>query len=407
MVLGGVRDRARNAWALMVGLILGAVTVMLAFMLTGWHVVRDVEEKWEWEASKRQPPWRPTSPLIPQSKPLPQPTPTPTGNSGCATGEVTRNDVVWVDEGSEDYPTASSVAIVAFVGDEGSSWLMQLLRATQKVSKNGKICVLGYEPLELPLVGRDLEEVKEWRKEFYMEFARMVNDNKTEWEAWIRRLNDILRKIDAERKVSIQATCDHRSKLFIFKARIGGHFDMEMTSPEDSRWLVNYSRRLQNVNGKLLLLRRYNILDRNIKRPSTGSPQFLLQGADTIEEKELILAENANITVDFDFVTQESNSYRLNTAKSSKLAEFLMIPSAVIYYEDLVDQFRLEMARMMRFLEVPVDYDLDDLLSMASFEKVSPSRMCEKVSDYRTFCEHFRQTDLAGYLDEPCDTNCS
>jgi len=143
----------------------------------------------------------------------------------------------------------STVALVGFNGMEGSSWMMDALAFTQKLSTDGMICVIGYEPLEGHKPG-NWSVVTEGRKKFYEEFTNLTNDSPESYQGWINRLNAILTSYGFNR---LWPNCDSRSRVFIFKTRIGDHFNAVTrdVTAEESVWLENFRETSQARQGKI------------------------------------------------------------------------------------------------------------------------------------------------------------
>lgn len=297
-----------------------------------------------------------------------------------------------------------TVAIVGFVAREGSSWFMSLLGATQNVSRIGKICTMGFEPLEHPVKGfnHTIEEIKSLRRDFYMGLTTIENQTKERWLAWIETMNARLKAAHFPR-LWIADYCDWRSQVFIFKSRIGHHLDPDSFDAADSLWFEEFSEKFRRNNGKIIMMTRHGVLHR---AATNHTGQFLLQEAETEEEKEAVIEANSRVHVDPVTAEEDVCNYFAAAERVARVVRRLRAPSLTIHYENLMDDYEKEMSTVMRFLEVPYEYDLELLKGESRFEKVSPNRLCEKIENFREYCEYFMKTKYAGLLDEPCDTRC-
>lgn len=308
-----------------------------------------------------------------------------------------------LDTQRRSHEKPSSVAVMGFIGREGSSWLMSLLSATQAISKKGKICVIGFEPLEHPTTLLRSSERKKLRQEFFLEFARIRNRNFQEYRAWATRLNRILARAHM-RGLKIVESCDHRSTLFIFKARLAQHFSADGVTAEDSRWMHSFANEMRKVDGKMITLSRHNSLLRAL---TDNLGQFSIQQARTEEERQTILSDHARVAVDPVSIFIRAETYRNTTRRVADGVRLLGIRNLEIFYESFLgDGFLGEMTALLNFLDVPIDYDIGRLQYHTAFEKVSPNRLCEKVANYAGFCWYFQGTRYAGLLDDPCNTTC-
>lgn len=301
-----------------------------------------------------------------------------------------------------------SVAFVGFTSREGSSWFMNLLRATQRISEDGKICVLGFEPLDTDVEPHDLVDSKELvslqreaRQKFYMELTTLDTSTKQRYLAWVARLNEILKR-GYFFHLDIGETCDFRSRVFIFKGRINQHFGVD--TPESSIFLQTFSEKFRAMeNSRIIVLQRNRVLNRAL---SNVSGQFLLDEAETEEERQEILDRMTHMQVRIRYMESRALQYIMRNEQVANVARWIQVPSLTVHYENLVYEYKQEMDEVMRFLRVPYEYDLEDLKDYGRYEKASPERLCEKVANYKEFCEYFNQTQFAGYLDESCDTKC-
>jgi len=299
----------------------------------------------------------------------------------------------------------SSVVIIGFVGREGSSWLQSSLDFTQKLSREGKICAMGFEPLDH--VNRSMtmnnSRLRQGREKFYSELETLENASLGEWNRWVERLNTILGQHGF---LTLNLShCDFRSKVFLFKARLGIHFRIgEGETAENSIALQNIGANFRKSRTRIILLSRRNILQRSVTQ---NSGQFRMQKARSEETRKEILKENAQVGVDLNAITQDMEAYLRQSSRTQEVVRRFGVPSLMVSYENLLTNFEDEMSALLRFIEVPIDYDVRLLATRGEFEKVSPTRLCQKVRDYRNFCSYFRDTQYGGYLDEPCDTNCS
>jgi len=295
----------------------------------------------------------------------------------------------------------STVALVGFNGMEGSSWMMDALAFTQKLSTDGKICVMGYEPLEGPKPG-NWSAVTEGRKMFYEEFTNMENDSPESFQGWVNRLNAILTSHGFNK---LWPKCDFRSRVFIFKTRIGYHFNSvtgDLTA-EESVWLENFREKFQARQGKVIQLSRHNVLARGATHVLG---QFLLKDAKNEEERQAILRRFSSVEISPASVVGNASLANAATWRLSNFLQTLGVPTLLMTYENLLRNFEQEMSILLRFLDVPIDYDVKLLANPGTFEKVSPDRLCKKVKDYKALCEYVRTTQFAGLLDDPCDTSC-
>lgn len=303
------------------------------------------------------------------------------------------------DDNWAHYPR-TSLAMITFTGREGSSWLVSMLRATQNYSTLGKICVLGYEPLDADRIGEYDEVIRRRaRLDFLLEFAKMENENQRSWEAWIDRMNGILDR-GKFKNLTIKDECAFDSRLYIFKLRLGMRlYDPEL-SPEDSIFYAKISNALRENHGRLVILKRYNVLDRSVKAEHT---QFKLLHA-TEEEKEEIIHRKYNVSM------AESDSgariYRGYLAQNTMMSELLRVPNAVVHYENFEEDFEYEMTWLLQFLQVPIDFDVNALYDAGKFEKATAYRLCEKVGNYKEYCEYYSKTRYAGLLQDSCDAVC-
>lgn len=295
-----------------------------------------------------------------------------------------------------------SLAIVGFESREGSSWFMSLLEATQRLSISAKICVIGFEPLEHRATHLNISNARviETRKNFYMEMTRLETETEEKWLAWIDRLNRIL-KVGGFPPLNFQTFCDRSSALYMFKTRLASHFSMRRVTPQASIWLRQFSDRMRDIDGKIIVLTRRSVLHRAV---TNCKGQFELAKAKTEEERKSVLVAHSKVKVDPKKVHREAVHYQFLTERVSKIARRIQVPSLTIHYETLVVDFEKEMTEIFRFLNLPVEYSFDALRKMGKFEKVSPSRLCEKVANYEELCEYMSRTSFAGDLDEPCNT---
>jgi len=302
------------------------------------------------------------------------------------------------------FPGGPNIALVAFVAREGSSWFMDLLSATQNTSNIGKICVLGFEPLEHPIQGKNQteQEIRQLRRDFYMLFTEIENQTEEQWLAWIDKVN--LRMKEARfPRIFIAEFCDWRSQLFIFKSRVANHFNPADFSPAESIWFEKFSERFRKKNGKIITITRHGMLN----RAATGHRgQFELSHATSEEEIQEILSQNARVPINPMTAWQDVVQYVSTSDRVARVVRGLRAPSLLVHYESLLYDYHKEMAVVMRFLNIPYEYDLTMLQGRGTYQKASPDRLCEKVADYKSYCKFFETTKFAGLLDEACDTNC-
>uniref|UniRef100_A0A7S1XC16 Uncharacterized protein n=1 Tax=Compsopogon caeruleus TaxID=31354 RepID=A0A7S1XC16_9RHOD len=298
-----------------------------------------------------------------------------------------------------------SIGVVGFIAREGSSWFMSLLQATQNISQVGKICVMGFEPLDHWNSESNVTtaQIQSARRKFYMALTEIETETEEKWLAWIDRVNEGILKPAAMGRIKLNDYCDRRSKLFILKARIANHFDPDNFSPEESRWFQNFSERFRERNGKVMVISRHGFLHR-AATDHTG--QFAIRDAHSEEEIEEVLKQNAQVHVDPQEALKDVLVYVRASERVGRVARNLRVPSLTVHYESLLYDYEREMEEVFKFLDIPWNYNLQLLNGQSAFKKVSPDRLCKKVANYREYCEFFRSTPYAGLLDEPCDTEC-
>jgi len=304
-----------------------------------------------------------------------------------------------------------SIAIVTFCGLEGSSWFVDSFKATQNLSKNGKICIMGYEPIdhapgyfERTLSLEQLQALHKIQWEFYQELTTINTQTWNQFSSWSDRLDNILAK-GQMKPIKIAQTCAQDSQVFLFKSRMHHHvMDPSKLTVEESIRIEEFSRKFHELGGKLILITRHQMLHRAL---SDTEGQFKIRGAkDDEDTKENIRNAYQNISVTYDRVEKAVWRYIRASESLDLVMDRIRAPRFVVHYETLKDEFFKVMTQTLRYLDVPVDYSLLDLLGVTVWEKVSPERLCRKVNNYRDFCLNFKQTPFAGLLDDPCDSQC-
>jgi len=306
--------------------------------------------------------------------------------------------------GSQSRP-AARIALVGFVAREGSSWFMDLLRATQNLSRTGKICVMGFEPLDHLDPDKFPTSVQQWnmRKEFYMKLTEINNENEQRFLDWLTDLNENVLRNWKMGRLRLNETCDWRSRVFIFKARLHNHFDLNGFTPEDSVWFESFSERLRQTGGKIIHITRHAMLHR---AATDHRGQFQIRDADSEDQIEAVKEANAQLHVDPALAHQDIVNYISVSDKLARVIRSFRVPSLTIHYENLVESYASEISEVMKFLEIPYENDLELLKGESRFQKVSPARLCEKVENFREYCSYFQATRFAGLLDEACDSSC-
>uniref|UniRef100_A0A7S1T692 Uncharacterized protein n=1 Tax=Compsopogon caeruleus TaxID=31354 RepID=A0A7S1T692_9RHOD len=306
-----------------------------------------------------------------------------------------------------------SLAIIGFTSLEGSSWFVDSFRATQDLSQNGKICVMGYEPLEHPNLDQIPPEKRTeefWRLfqlirwDFYKELTKVSTLTDVTFQAWSDALDEILAK-GFMKPIRVAQICSRNSRLFLFKARFHYHLTHQgQPTAEEALRIRDFSSGFRFLKGKLIQINRHKMINRAI---STTDGQFKLMGArDSEDTREEVRQMFTNVSVTYPSTFWAIHRYMHLTTSSEALMQSIQAPRLIVQYENLREDFLGEMTRVLRYLDVPIDYDVTQLIGVTTWEKVSPERLCEKVFNYRDFCLYFQKTEFAGLLDEPCNTSC-
>jgi len=296
--------------------------------------------------------------------------------------EELRNE--WVEPGELDADHRPRLVLMGYAGGEESQWLSRMLNRTQTISRSGKICELGSAPLELDWVksmGVDFvpmapESLKSMRRRFYTALVRLDMSSKASLKTGIEGINQIL--MENKFPSLLHEQCDPASKIFLIRARLGEHFDLSDMSAADSIWFEEFGETLRKNGGKIVVASKFNILDHATARlPSSSSPSSIQELADQVKQQKLLVG---------------------------RVARRVRVPSLVVHLESLMDAFGYEMLGILRFLEVPVDYNVS--LLREGIPGIPTKPLCQRIDDYRGFCEHFSSTEYVGMLSDPCTTQC-
>ena len=78
-----------------------------------------------------------------------------------------------------------------------------------------------------------------------------------------------------------------------------------------------------------------------------------------------------------------------------------------VEYESMLHDEAAVMDQIMEYLDVEL-IPLARNKSARSYKKSTPDRLCEAVSNYNEFCNHFAHTEYSTYFmaEDPCDSHC-